>query len=227
MNRISFRSLVPVIALGLLAGCGSSDTRQVNAPPPPQESGREAMAAPAASKLGAPSVADFKSNLIACKSQIDSTLAALADVTNPNTTDLRGAFDKYADQLARTEAQAQDVKTEATAMRTARQTYFARWEAKASEIDNPNIRASAEARRQRLRDAHERIITESEQLRDSYQPFMKDLQDIRKFLSADLSKQSVTMLGDVNNKCQADGGVVKQKINAIVAELDSIEAGGQ
>jgi hypothetical protein len=211
-----------------LAGCGSSDTRQVNAPPVQQESALDAgAAAPAASKLGAPSVAEFKTNLLACKEQIDKTLAALADVTNPNTPDLRGAYDKYGDQLARTEAQAMDVKKEAAAMRSARQAYFARWEARASEIENPTIRASAEARRQRLRDAHERIITDSEQLRDSYEPLMKDLQDVRKFLAADLSRQSVSMLGDVNRKSQADGAVVKQKIDAIVAELDQVEAGGQ
>src|ERR1043166_7010881 len=51
-----------------LAGCGSSDTRQVNAPPVQQESALDAgAAAPAASKLGAPSVAEFKTNLLACK----------------------------------------------------------------------------------------------------------------------------------------------------------------
>lgn len=227
----AWRFLMPMMLLAFLpqlAGCGSPDTREVQAPPPPDPlSAQNASMRTEGSSLAAPSVRQFKANLLACKRQIDSTLAALADVTNPNTTDLRRAYDKYSDQLARTEHQAMDVKTEAAAMRAARQDYFAKWEAMTTEIDNPTIRASAEARRQRLRDAHERIITSSEQLRDSYEPLMKDLQDVRKFLGGDLSKQSVSLLGDVSTKSQADGAIVKQKIDTIVDELDRIEATGQ
>jgi hypothetical protein len=215
--------------LALLAGCGNPDTREVQAPPvsAEQPAPQTASMRTQGSSLAAPSVGQFKANLLACKRQIDGTLAALADVTNPNTSDLRAAYNTYSDQLARTEHQAMDVKTEAAAMRAARQDYFAKWETKTTEIENPTIRASAEARRQRLRDAHERIITSSEQLRDAYEPLMKDLQDVRKFLAPDLSKQSVSMLGDANKKCQADGAVVKQKIDTIVDELDRIEAVGQ
>ena len=55
----------------------------------------------------------------------------------------------------------------------------------------------------------------------------RDARDVRKFLGGDLSKQSVSLLGDVSTKSQADGAIVKQKIDTIVDELDRIEATGQ
>src|SRR4051812_38868485 len=152
-GKPEFRWRSRLCGLGLflgmgVAGCGDSDKRPVN-PPPVQSSARNTTDARNASGALIASADDFRAKLIGCKRQIDSTLGALAEVANPNTVDLRAAYDRYCDQLARTEQQAVDVKKEASEMRTARQAYFASWEAKASDIDNPTIRASAEARRQR------------------------------------------------------------------------------
>src|SRR6185503_1292794 len=113
---------------------------------------------------------------------------------------------------------------EAEAMRAKRNEYFARWEEKVSEIDNPNIRASAEAKRARLRESHDRITTASAQAKDAYEPFMRDLQDTRRFLGGDLNRQSVSMLGEVQKKATANGATVKEKLGVVIRELDAIEA---
>lgn len=170
-------------------------------------------------------ISGFKQGLIQSEQQIDGTLAALATLTDPATTDLRGAYDKYCDQLARMRQHEQTMKTEADAMKASRAEYFGAWEDKASEIDNPTIRASAEARRKRLRDAHERITTAAGEARDAYVPFMKDLEDIRKYLAADLTKSSVADLGDAAKKVQASGSAVRGKIDAVITTLDSVEKG--
>ena len=49
----------------------------------------------------------------------------------------------------------------------------------------------------------------------------RDARDVRKFLGGDRSKQSVSLLGDVSTKSQADGAIVKQKIDTIVDELEA------
>ena len=110
-------------------------------------------------------------------------------------------------------------------MRASRDQYFANWEEKVSEIDSPTIRASAEARHKRLLDAHEQIITTSEDAKDAYVPFMKDLEDIRKYLSKYLSKSSIADLADAAKKVQGDGQTVKQKIGAIITTLDEVQNG--
>ena len=108
-------------------------------------------------------------------------------------------------------------------MRASRDAYFAKWEAKASATDNPTIRASADARRERLREANAKIITASADVRDAYQPFMKDLEDIKKFLATDLSKDGVAYVNNAAKKVRADGPVVKEKISTLIRTLDTVE----
>src|SRR4051794_12020795 len=164
MSRIAKITALGPVALGLcvLAGCGSSDPRAVN-PPPQQPMSSSASPSAAggpvahADTLATPTMGQFRSSLNTAQQQIDGTLKSLTALTDPNQQDLRGAYDKYTDNLARMQENAENMKRQADAMRASRDTYFASWEEKATEIDNPTIRASAEARRKRLRDAHEQI----------------------------------------------------------------------
>jgi hypothetical protein len=123
-------------------------------------------------------------------------------------------------------AHADQLKHEAEAMRASGNQYFAAWEQKVAQIDNPTIRASADARRARIRDSQERIAADTSDAKDAYGPFMRDLQDVRKFLGSDLSKQNTALLGDVQTKARASGATVKSKLSSIIAELDSIDAAG-
>jgi hypothetical protein len=215
------------------SGCGS-DSRPVEAPPvqPPRSSSAPpapmggGMASPA-SFTPASSMEILKGDLAASTKEIDGALASLNKLTNPQTSaaDLPMAFNDYSDHLSRLNQASEKMKMEADSMRATRAEYFAKWEQKTGEIDNPNIRASAEARKNRLRAGYQRITDASVAAKDAYEPFMRDLQDVRKYLSADLTPQSVSMLGDVSKKANADGAVVKQRINAVIAELDAVERG--
>jgi hypothetical protein len=223
-SRHAPRWAVAATAAAFVCGCGSpSQTLPVKAPPVQQD----AAARTSAAVMQAPSAGQFKSELTQSKSEIDRLVATLGALTDPNTppSALRPTYDAYADQLARMTQRSQQMKREAEQMRDARAAYFAQWEEKAAQIDNPSVRASAEAGKARLRAAHERITSASLAARDAYEPFMRDLQDVRRYMAADLSPTSLQMLGDVGKKAGADGATVKQRIDAVIAELDAVEGG--
>jgi len=212
--------LIAVGAMALISGC-ESDTRPVNAPPPQMKE----TPPPQADQLRPQNLDTFRSTLAQSNAQIGSTLAALSDLTRPDQENLQAAYNKYCDQLAMVQQNSESLKRQTDMMRQSRDSYFGAWEEKVEEINNPTIRASAEARRKRLRDAHEQIVTASGEARDAYVPFMKDLQDIRKYLSTDLSRSSVADLKDAAAKVQVDGRAVRGKIDAIIATLDNIQNG--
>ena len=224
MSLFSFRHLmIGSLATAMTVAIGCSSGEKVQAPPPAKKSTPPAASAGSTATPVTTPMQIFRNDLVAGEQQIDNTLKALAQVTDPKQEDLKAAYDNFTNQLARTNDQADKLKREADAMRTAREKYFAGWEEKVADIDNPTIRASAEARRTRMRDSQERIVTKSQAVRDAYQPFMKDLQDIKKYLDQDLSKDSIADIGDAVKKVQADGAIVKQKIDAVVAELDAVQ----
>jgi flagellar biosynthesis/type III secretory pathway protein FliH len=228
------RLLGCALAVSLAAGCGSSsESRPVNAPPvaSSSSSSSSSKARPAAGTPSRSAAAEavgpthMRADLMKGKQHVNSALSQLRLLTNPTTTDLNAPFNKYSNDLAALEQHAEKMRKESDKMRESRSEYFATWEDKVSEIDNPTIRASAEARRSRLRDAQERLTTKSGEVRDAYAPLMRDMQDVRKFLAGDLSKQSVSMVSDAANKVQQSGDVLNQKIDALVAELDALDAG--
>jgi Protein of unknown function (DUF2959) len=234
--RVTFvTALLGGAALVFAGGC-ASDSVEVKPPPPkpksaqpnppagePAAPGTSAAATPAAALAAADGLDSFRAELASGQRQIDKTLASLDQLTDPNQGDLRGAYDRYCDDLARLGEHAANVKSEADAMRASRDAYFAKWEAKASATDNPTIRASADARRERLREANQKIVSASADVRDAYQPFMKDLEDIKKFLATDLSKDGVAYVNNAAKKVRADGPVVKEKISTLIRTLDTVE----
>lgn len=231
-NFSAARRSVAIFGLSLaVAGGCASDSKPVDAPPPASRAG-ESSAKSAAAAPGRPSAVDaapmheFQAALVQNQKQIDSTLAALTALTDPAQPDLRGAFSQYRDQLARLRQQSEAIKREADNMRAAREKYFGAWEERLDEIDSPTIRASAEGRRKRLRDAHEQIATASGAARDAYAPFMKDLEEIRKYLETELTAASVADLQDASAKVRASGTVVRGKIDVILQVLNKVQASG-
>jgi YD repeat-containing protein len=224
MKKLTYRNLpaevlriTGMLVVTCMMTLGCSDTKPVQAPPP--------QAPTPSPTLSAPSIESFNASLGKAKSDVDAALGALTKLTDPTTTDLRLAYDEYSDRLARIVQGSETVRREAGAMRSSRAAYFQKWEDRMMEIDNPTIRATAEQRRIKLRDAHERITTATLAAGDAYDPFIRDLQDVRKFLAPDLSRQSVNMLGDIQKKCLENGNVLKQKIDLVISELNAIQAG--
>lgn len=216
--------LLTASALALVCGCSSKnpDVRQVK-PPPVQQS---SAVVPSAQPSATPTMAQFNGSIGGAQLQIDATLASLAELCDPAQPDLRGAYDKYCDSLSRLQHHAMSMKTEADAMRASRDAYFSNWEEKKSELDNPTIRASAEDRRKRLQASHDQIVTASNDAKDAYEPFMKNLQDIKKYLAPDLNKSAVADLREAVKKVQADGAVVKQKLGVLAHTLETVQGTG-
>ena len=182
-----------------------------------------AAAVGAAAAKHAESAQQLRVDLVASKDQVDRSLASLTDLTDPNQTDLAAAYKRFNDQLTRMNQQSQKVKVEADQMRQARDAYFAKWDARLAATDNPTIRAEAESKRARLRAGQEKIAADAARAREAYQPFIIDLEDTRKFVGTDVSKESVSVLGPTVKKAQQDGAVLKERLDVLIADLDAIE----
>ena len=198
------------------------------APAPAPEAAPAAQASVAGATVGMAqaafnSPAQLRDDLAAGQAQVDRTIAALTAVGDPDQADLRGAYKSYCTEMDKLGAHAQRLETEAEAMRQARSAYFARWDQRLSEIDNPTIRDAAEQRRARLRAAQDRISADAAAARDAYRPLMSDLKDIRKFLDGDLSKDTTSVLGPATMKATKDAQSLKERIDVVIADLDAVQ----
>jgi len=217
---ITSGALCSTLAAGLVIGCANTDKRPVAVPPPSRTPSAQQTDAMAKQTMD-----QFMASLLQAQTDIDRTLSTLGSLTDPNQQDLRGAYEKYCDSISRMEETSQTLKTQADAMRTSHDAYFANWEEKTTEIENPTIRAGAEARGKRLRDANDTIVSASCEARDAYGTFISDAKDIKSFLMSDLSKPKVSVLGEANKKVQGSGTTVKEKLLVISNTLTSVKNG--
>jgi hypothetical protein len=208
-------------ALMALAGCGD-DTRPVKAPPAQQPANRAAYVAPPSAAAVTPSGA-FRNELAEGSRQVGKVMTSLSAVIDPTQTDLNSAFSDYCNQLATMKDHAQRVKSEAEAMTAARDEYFAQWDKRASEINDASVRSAVEAERDRRHATYEKIRVDTQQVRDAYEPFLRDLTEVRKFLDGDLSRESASMLGGFQTQAQNRAATVRQKIGTLIHDLDELD----
>jgi hypothetical protein len=196
---------------------------QAGAKKPETDAALAGAAVGTAAAKHAESIQQLRADLVASKDQVDRTLASLTGLADPNQADPTAAYKQFNMQLDRMNQHSQKVKAEADGMRQAREDYFAKWDARLAATENPTIRAEAESKRARLRAAQEKIATDAAKAREAYQPFIIDLEDTRKFVGSDVSKESVSVLAPTVKKAQQDGAALKQKIDVVIADLDAVD----
>jgi hypothetical protein len=165
----------------------------------------------------------LRRNLVAGKDQVDRTLQSLSALTDPTQADLQGAYKRFGQQVDRMKQHAAQTKVDADAMRQTREAYFAKWDQRISQTDNATIRAEADAMRTRLRSGQEKLIADSALAKEAYDPFVADLEDARKFLSGGVTNDAIAVLAPTARKAQENGKLLKQRLDALVADLDAIE----
>jgi hypothetical protein len=176
-----------------------------------------------ADKTGA-GIADFRVEITKAKAAVDDTVKALGQVAVTAHTDPRSAFEKFTKSLANLESTSAKAKQRGEDMKAKGKAYFSTWEKELEQIKNPEIRALATEQKVKLQSAFESIRTVSAPLKEQFDPWMSDLQDLQKYLSSDLTVSGVDAAKGLFAKTQTEGFEVQKSMDALVAELNTVAA---
>ena len=194
-----------VAAAILMAGCGTTSGYKQ------------------ADKTGA-GIAEFRAEIVNGKKAIDETMKALDQIAVTANTDPRKAFEQYSKNVANLESTAAKARKRAQDMQTQGQAYFAAWEKQLAEVKNEEIRKLAADRKAKLQETFASIKKVAEPLKTQFDPWMSDLKDLQKFLGNDLTIAGVDAAKSLFAKTKAEGVEVQKSMDALVAELNSVEA---
>jgi hypothetical protein len=164
----------------------------------------------------------LKTELERGKVQVDATTVALNNLAQ--ATDAQAAFKAYEKELKKTQDQAKRVDDRARDMRKRGAEYFKKWEEQTAELGSEDLRRRAGERREELVKAFEKISKAMEAADEAYEPFIADLLDIQKFLAADLTPQSISMIGDLIEEAVKEAGVVNERIDDVIKQIDDTVA---
>jgi len=195
------------VASGILStGCASDDN------------GRTAE-----SNKATTSLKDTRAELVKSKTEVNDAVTALDKLSAGGN--LQQNFKTYSAAVKDVQTAGDKSRARATAMKENGRAYVAKWEKEMDQVSNPELRAGAAARRQKVKANYESILTSGRSVRDAYQPFLKDLQDIQRALASDLTPGGVTAAAPAIDKTKGEGMALNERIDALIAKLDDVSNG--
>lgn len=169
------------------------------------------------------SMRDTRQELVKSKAEINDAVAALDKLSAGQN--LPQTYKQYTAAVKDVQAAGDRARARATAMKENGRAYVAKWEKEMDQVSNPELRAGAAERRQRVKANYESIVTTGRTVRDAYQPFLKDLQDIQRALASDLTPAGVGAASAAIEKTKGEGAVVNERIDTLIAKLDEVSQG--
>jgi Protein of unknown function (DUF2959) len=157
------------------------------------------------------------------RKEVDEVLASLDRIERGQ--DLSAVYKKFNSDVNDLAKSADRASKSAQAMRERQAAYLGKWQKEMETLQDPSLRSTLEQRREAVRASYERVRAAGQAVREAYDPFMANLQEIRKSLSIDLTPQTVDGARPAIGAAKADGPTLKQKIAALQAELDAIQSG--
>ncbi len=155
--------------------------------------------------------------------QLDTTAASLDSLVRPGQPELKKTFDLYSDNLDKLDSEGNKVLKRVDEMKLQSKEYFGEWEKQGDAYTNPKIRELSEERRAKLSEIYAQVPAAGIGIKGSYQDYLTDLKEIRKFLSNDLTTNGVEAIAPVAAKSVQDLDVLKKSLDPLLAALDAIK----
>lgn len=144
--------------------------------------------------------------------QIDATMASLHDLVDRPAADLtvqRSAFEKNLGEL---ETTAKDLSETSADMQAKGSAYFAQWEQQVASIQNEDIREQSADRRKTIEASFSKVRKEYEESKESFDPLLNDLRDIRTALRADLTLNGIDSMKSTVKKVDKNANKSKDNL---------------
>ena len=165
----------------------------------------------------------FRKSILAVRGQIDTTLSALDGIAKGKDDKARkSALKKYSAEVKKMGGQVEKTRDYAKKMGEQGKAYFKAWEKSMKEVTNPDLKASADARRASLQTQYEKIEKGIGQAKDDAARFWQNVQDLEKFYTSDLSDSAVSTSAKLVETTTSDGKKIQEYIDEVVKAVDEV-----
>jgi hypothetical protein len=154
--------------------------------------------------------------------QINKTMASLNDLVQNPQADLRPQYEQFAANLDQTDSLSKEIATARKAMGEKGKEYLARWDEQIAQIQNPDIKARSQARRD---DVAQRLMAIKAGYTEScsaFKPLMADLTDVQKYLSVDLTTAGIATIKDPVAKASRDAVPLNASLTQTAADFKAL-----
>lgn len=136
-----------------------------------------------------------RAEIVSLRSNIVLTLELLDQVRAAK--DQQGQFQKFSIQLTNLEVQAQLVSARVQTMKAKGDGYFADWEARTAQLQDPDARRWAAERYTARKKSYDRLVSQLQQAREDFMPMLSGLKQIQGLLAANRDPSRIAAAKDL------------------------------
>ena len=162
--------------------------------------------------------------IAALPGQLDKTLASLNNLVSQPQADLRPQYKEFAANVAAVQSAAKDIAAARTKIAAEQTDYFAKWDQEIAQMQNQDIKVLSQKRRDEVARNLTAIKTTYAQTDMALKPFMADLSDVQKYLSADLTPDSIAVIKGPVAKASQDAVPLKTSLANLAADFKTLGA---
>jgi hypothetical protein len=181
-----------------------------------------AAASPDKAEKVAQRMLKFDEALATASAQVDKTLQSMNALKDPS--DLVDKYKTFSKEVDNLDKMSEKAKGNAEKAAQTRDEYISEMQKSQEAIQNPQLKASADARRAELQPKIEAIKTNLGSARDTFTPFMQDLKDLKVFLANQLNAAGINAASDLMSKCNEAGEKVKADVGKASAAVKDLAA---
>lgn len=167
------------------------------------------------------SIRSASDNVQQMRLQMDSTLAALQDLTE-RPGDIRGQFEEVRREFAALEATSAKVTSSANRMQNRGDAYLQDWGREVATIQNAELRGASFERRDEVADRLERISRNYQDVRSEYAPFRASVMDVITALSVDLSQRGLETAQPFVARANERAEPVKESLERLAGDFREV-----
>ena len=168
-------------------------------------------------------MADTQAQIERAKQQVTKANSSLDQLSAGG--DLQKSFNSYNSAVSDLVSTGEKAKARWNDMRVRGDQYVAKWQSEMEQVTNPEIKQNLAARREKVRADYEKISASAKEVRDAWDPYMSDLQEIKKALSLDLTSEGIKGMQGPMSTAKAKGATLSQKLDAFLTQLAGLLSG--
>jgi hypothetical protein len=155
-------------------------------------------------------------------SQIGQTTGALQSVVSNARADPREAYGTFARNVATLAKLVEEARASHETLTKDGTTYFAQWEKSNRTIGDETLRKKADERKNDVRDEFTRTTKQLDSALEDLGPFLGQLEDVRAYLSSDLSSAGIESLRGRVGDLGAKGRGIQKKLAGVTDSVQKI-----
>lgn len=169
------------------------------------------------------SMRSLAESLESSRAQIAKVMTALNNVV-ASAADPRKAHGSFRSELARLDQLVVRTHQEAERMKATTEEHYGLWDQELSAISNPDLKQQSMARKAEVTKSFADIKDAFLQVSYSFKPYLKNLQDLDRYLATDLTAAGIGRAANTINGLKTESVAVQRDIQAANTKIKELQA---